>query len=276
MWVKDLLPPALWLAHSKGEIVVTHEKRLDPLQRSMIMSCTRENMLQYRQIKMVNGQEDWKVFGISGGGGISIKLNLCTPLGTDPQPCTSRGGDNLKTVPTKHLPKTGGCGRHPAPGHGHGCGAAPTGGAGPGVGAGAGGGAALTGGAGGGGGGPVAPLAPNTQYIFRSPLLIVEVEGKKVCWDHNMYLSKAFCKLASALAFALMGYIVHVFPYRIDIVCASRKCNDMTIECLAERINAQKHDNNLLTQLDTLTVRLVEILVKQMMTTANIANVICW
>ena len=87
-----------------------------------------------------------------------------------------------------------------------------------------------------------------------------------------MYLLKAFCELACALAFALQGYIVHVFPERIDIVSASRNCNDMTIDCLAERINIQKHDKNLLTQFDTLTSRLVQILVMQLMTTANIAT----
>ena len=207
---------------------------------------------------------------------ISRKLNLGTPSGTNPQPSTLTG-DNPKTVPAKGHPKTGGhgCGHchgcHVPPTSGHGCGhgAPPTRGDGPGPGVGTG----LATGAGGGGGGcPAVPLARNTQYIFGSPLLIVEVEGKKVSWDHNMYSSKAFCELACALAFAPQGYIVHVFPERIDIVSASRNCNDMTIDCLAERINIQKHDNNLLTQFDTLTSRLVQILVMQLMTTANIAT----
>ena len=202
---------------------------------------------------------------------ISRKLNLRTPSGTNPQPSTSTGGDNPKTVPVKGHPKTGGHGR----GHGHrapptgGRGAPPTGGAGPGPGVGAGGAGLAAGG--GGGGGPAAPHARNAQYIFRSPLLI-EVEGKKVSWDHNMYSSKAFCELTCALAFVPQGHIVHVFPQRIDIVSASQNCNDMTIDCLAEHINIQKHDNNLLTQFDTLTSRLVEILVTQLMTTANIAT----
>ena len=46
----------------------------------------------------------------------------------------------------------------------------------------------------------------------------------------------------------------------------------MTIKCEAERINMQRDDQNLATQFDTLTARLVEILVKQLMTTATTAN----
>ena len=48
---------------------------------------------------------------------ISIKLLLGTPLGTNPQPSTSTGGENVKTIPVKGAPKTG---QH---GHGHGRGA---------------------------------------------------------------------------------------------------------------------------------------------------------
>ena len=46
----------------------------------------------------------------------------------------------------------------------------------------------------------------------------------------------------------------------------------MAIKCEAECINMQRDDQNLATQFDTLTDRLVEILVKQLMTTATTAN----
>ena len=45
-----------------------------------------------------------------------------------------------------------------------------------------------------------------------------------------------------------------------------------TIKCEAEHINMQRDDQNLATQFDTLTDRLVKILVKQLMTTATTAN----
>ena len=181
-----------------------------------------------------------------------------------------------KTIPAKGAAKTGR--RGPGPGHGHGApsarghGAAPTAAhapvpgvvtrAAP---------AAVTGGSGGGAGAPVVPV-PNAQYIYRSPLVIIEVEGKKVSWDHNKYASKAFCAMACGLTFAPQGYIVHVFPDKVDVISTCRDVNDMTIKCKAERINMQRDDQNLATQFDTLTVRLVEILVKQLMTTATTAN----
>ena len=46
----------------------------------------------------------------------------------------------------------------------------------------------------------------------------------------------------------------------------------MTIKCEAEHINMQRDYQNLATQFDTLTSRLVEILVKQLMTTVTTAN----
>ena len=46
----------------------------------------------------------------------------------------------------------------------------------------------------------------------------------------------------------------------------------MTIKSECERINIQKDDQNLLAQFDTLTSRLVEILVQQLMTTASTAT----
>ena len=203
---------------------------------------------------------------------ISRKLVLGTPLGANPQQSTSMGGENVKTIPGKGAPKTG---RH---GHGHGvpsgCGApsgpAPTGAHAPvpGVVTHA---AAAAWGGGGGAGAPVVPV-PNAQYIYRSPLVIIETEGKKVSWDHNKYASKAFCAMACGLAFAPQDYIVHVFADKVDVISTFQDVNDMTIKCEAERINMQRDDQNLATQFDTLTDRLVEILVKQLMTTATTAN----
>ena len=46
----------------------------------------------------------------------------------------------------------------------------------------------------------------------------------------------------------------------------------MTIDCQVEQINIQKNDQNLVAAFDTLTSRLVQILVKQMMTTASITT----
>ena len=100
----------------------------------------------------------------------------------------------MKTVPGKGAPKTGRCGC----GCGRGCGApsargrgpAPTGTHAPVAGvvthAAT---AAAAGGGGGGAGAPVVPV-PNAQYIYRSPLVIIEIEGKKVSWDHDKYASK--------------------------------------------------------------------------------------
>ena len=125
----------------------------------------------------------------------------------------------MKTIPAKGAPKTGrrghgrgrgrgapsACSRGPAPTVTH----APV----PSVVTCA---AAAAGGGGGGAGAPVVPV-PNTQYIYRSPLVIIEVEGKKVSWDHNKYASKAFCAMACGLAFAPQGYIIHVFPDKVDV-----------------------------------------------------------
>ena len=206
---------------------------------------------------------------------ISRKLLLGTPLGANPQQSTSMGAENVKTIPAKGAPKTGRHGR--GHGHGHGTpsalgrGAAPTGAHAPVPGVVT---CAATAAVAGGGGGVGAPVVPvrNAQYIYRSPLVIIEVEGKKVSWDHNKYASKAFCAMACGLAFAPQRYIIHVFPDKVDVISTCRDVNDMTIKCEAERINMQRDDQNLATQFETLTVRLVEILVKQLMTTATTAN----
>ena len=195
---------------------------------------------------------------------ISRKLVLGTPLGANPQQSTSTGGENVKTIPGKGAPKTpktgqqgrshgrvvpsgdggpSGCGRGPAP-----TGApAPV----PGVVTCA-VAAAAVGGGGGGAGAPVVPVQ-NAQYIYRSPLVIIEIEGKKVSWDHNKYASKTFCGMACCLAFVPQGYIVHVFPDKVDVISTFWDVNDMTIKCEAELINMQRDDQNLATQFDTLT-----------------------
>ena len=92
---------------------------------------------------------------------ISRKLILGTPLGANPQPSTSTGGENVKTIPAKGPPKTGRCGRGHGRGapsaRGHGHGAPPTGTPAPvpGVVTRA---ATATAAGGGGGGAPVAPV----------------------------------------------------------------------------------------------------------------------
>ena len=78
--------------------------------------------------------------------------------------------------------------------------------------------------------------------------------------------------MACGLAFAPQGYILHVFPDKVDVISTCWDVNDMTIKCEAERINMQRDDQNLATQFDTLTARLVEILVQQLMTTVTTAN----
>ena len=78
--------------------------------------------------------------------------------------------------------------------------------------------------------------------------------------------------MACGLAFVPQGYIIHVFPDRVDVVSTSQNLNDMMIKCEAERINMQRDDQNLVTQFDTLTAQLVRILVKQLMTTASTAT----
>ena len=115
---------------------------------------------------------------------ISRKLVLTTPFGANPQQSTSTGGENIKTIPGKRAPQTpktgqhgrrvvqsgdgapSGRGRGPAPTHGH----APV----PGVVT-----RAVAGGGGGGAGAPVVPVR-NAQYIYRSPLVIIEIEARKL------------------------------------------------------------------------------------------------
>ena len=213
---------------------------------------------------------------------ISRKLILTTPFGANPQQSTSTRGENIKTIPGKRAPKTPKSGQHGrrvvrsgdgAPsGRGHG--PAPTRGHAPVPGVVTRAVAAAAAVAGGGGGGVGAPVVPvrNAQYIYRSPLVIIEIEGKEVSWDHKKYASKAFCAMACGLAFAPQGYIVHVFPDKVDVISTFRDVNDMTIKCEAECINMQRDDQRLATQFDTLTDRLVQILVRQLLTTVTTAN----
>ena len=161
-------------------------------------------------------------------------------MGANLQPSTSTGGErgeNVKTISVKGAPKTG------WRGHGHGApsacgsGAQPTGTRAPVPGVVT--HAATAAAAGGGGGGALVAPVRNAQYIYRRPLVIVEVEGKKVSWDHNKYASKAFCAMACGLVFAPQGYILHVFPDKVDVISTCRDVNDMTIKCEAEHINMQ-------------------------------------
>ena len=181
-------------------------------------------------------------------------------MGTNSQQSTSTGGENIKKIPGKGAPKTPKTGQR-GRSHGrvvpsgdggpsgHSCGPAPTGAPPPVPGVVT---CAVAGGGGGGAGAPMVPV-PNAQYIYRSPLVIIEIEGKKVSWDHNKYESKAFCAMTCGLAFALQGYIVHVFPDKVDVISNFRDVNDMTIKCEAERIYMQRDDQRLATQFDTLT-----------------------
>ena len=136
---------------------------------------------------------------------ISRKLILTTPFGANPKQSTSTGGENIKTIPGKRAPKTPKTGQHGrrvvrsgdgAPScRGHG--PAPTHAPVPSVVT-----RAVAAEGGGGGGGAGAPVVPvlNAQYIYRSPLVIIEIEGKKVSSDHNKYASKTFCAMACGLA----------------------------------------------------------------------------
>ena len=146
------------------------------------------------------------------------KLVLGTPLGANPKQSTSTGGENIKKIPgtgAPKTPKTGQRGRsrgHVVPsGDGGPSGRrgelAPTGAAPPVPGV-------VTHAAAGGGGGAGAPVVPvrNAQYIYRSPLVIIEIEGKKVSWDHNKYASKAFFCNGLWSCFCTAGLYRTCFP----------------------------------------------------------------
>ena len=46
--------------------------------------------------------------------------------------------------------------------------------------------------------------------------------------------------MACGLAFAPQGYIIHVFPDKVDVISTFWDVNDMTIKSEAERINMQR------------------------------------
>ena len=58
-------PPVIWIALGKGQTTVTHAKRIDPLCKWLIHGVTPENGIQYRKVRIGNGQYDWRVMDIS-------------------------------------------------------------------------------------------------------------------------------------------------------------------------------------------------------------------
>ena len=74
-WVKDLLhdlskhpygfPPAIWLTPGKGKTTITHVERMDLLCKWLIDGVTPENGIQYRKVRVGNGQYNWGVTDIS-------------------------------------------------------------------------------------------------------------------------------------------------------------------------------------------------------------------
>ena len=58
-------PPVVWLALDKGQTTVTHAERMDPLCKWLIHGVTPENGIQYRKVRVGNGQYDWRVTDIS-------------------------------------------------------------------------------------------------------------------------------------------------------------------------------------------------------------------
>ena len=59
------LPLVIWIALDKGQTTVTHDKRIDPLCKWLIHGVTPENGIQYRKVRVGNGQYDWRVMDIS-------------------------------------------------------------------------------------------------------------------------------------------------------------------------------------------------------------------
>ena len=58
-------PLAVWIALGKGQTTVTHAERIDPLCKWLIHGVTPENGIQYRKVRVGNGQYDWRVTDIS-------------------------------------------------------------------------------------------------------------------------------------------------------------------------------------------------------------------
>ena len=55
----------VWIALGKGQTTVTHAERIDPLCKWLIHGVTPENRIQYRKVRVWNGQYDWRVMDIS-------------------------------------------------------------------------------------------------------------------------------------------------------------------------------------------------------------------
>ena len=59
-------PPALWIALGRGETIVTHQERNDPLCRFMMLTCSPRNRFDYEEMTTMNGT-DWRVNDITLG-----------------------------------------------------------------------------------------------------------------------------------------------------------------------------------------------------------------
>ena len=58
-------PLVVLIALGKGQTTVTHAERIDPLCKWLIHGVTPENGIQYRKVRVGNGQYDWRVTDIS-------------------------------------------------------------------------------------------------------------------------------------------------------------------------------------------------------------------
>ena len=58
-------PLAVWIVLGKGQTTVTHTERIDLLCKWLIHGVTPENGIQYRKVRVGNGQYDWRVTDIS-------------------------------------------------------------------------------------------------------------------------------------------------------------------------------------------------------------------
>ena len=59
-------PPALWIALGRGETIVTHQERNDPLCHFMMLTCSPRNRFDYEEMTTMNGT-DWRVNDITLG-----------------------------------------------------------------------------------------------------------------------------------------------------------------------------------------------------------------
>ena len=59
-------PPALWIVLGRGETIVTHKERNDPLCHFMMLMCSPRNCFDYEEVNTMSGI-DWRVNGIMLG-----------------------------------------------------------------------------------------------------------------------------------------------------------------------------------------------------------------